>query len=172
MKRPMIAARMTKLKSGYYKVQCGHACSAPLGEARPPQTGTGVRVMDLDVSGPPPGTDLRQNWILAAPRNRRVSVADGFSRHVDDDGQLIHTIIAPKPKRDAFGRPVVDARGRPVVDVRARKPAPPEWANLAAIAAGTARYRDYGTSAVLPAVVECWRCQRLSRVVVPGADLK
>jgi hypothetical protein len=164
MQRPTIAARMTKLKNGFYKVQCGHDCSAPLGEAWPPQA-RGVRIMDLY---PRDGGDPRQDWVLHAPRNRNVSAArNGFSRRHESDGTVVYTIIRPKPKRDALGRTVLDERGRPVPRAGGTRPEPAGWASAADHAAGIGDHIIVGHAAPLPAVVECWRCKRLSRVSPP-----
>jgi hypothetical protein len=171
MQRPSIPARMTKLKNGNYKVQCGHECHAPLGEAWPPNTGKGVRVMDIQVGGTPAGQVPGRDWALHAPRNPSVSTAFGFSRRRDPDGMMVYTIIRPKPKRDALGRTVLDARGQPVPRQGGARPTPKDWATGAAtgaqIAAGIAGHLNYGNAAPLPAVVECWRCERRTRVPIP-----
>jgi hypothetical protein len=169
--RPVIAARMTKLKNGSYLAQCGRpTCGAPLGSAQPPSPeGRGVSIQYLMSYSRDPGggPDPHRDWLMHAPRSREQSAAAGFSRRVDDDGTTYYAIIKPRPKRDRSGATVLDGRGQRVVRQSGRVAERSGTMSFAEHAAGLRGHVLRGEKPKLPAIIECGDCGRRNHVSIP-----
>jgi hypothetical protein len=181
-----IKARLKKAKHGYV-AQCawpmasGQPCGAPLGYLQAPSE-KGISLSYLtSYSRDPRGAPIpHEDWILLPPRSRGQTVARGFSRRSDGDGEVYYTIIKPRPERRDDGSVELDDRGQfvPWRGGRRANPHPEkprnEGAVLAAILRGEAghvkpqpTHELLGEKPKLPVEIECGDCDRRSRIDIP-----
>jgi len=156
-----IDARLKKSKDGTYRVLCGQ-CGAELGLVLPPDRG-GVR---------------HDAWVMVmlTPGTSDLSVAPGYSRRYDDDGQPVYSLIRQRFMKNALGETRLDEHGRPIRRIKGRR----DMGKMKN-GRGAPGPRMQGHGAPLPARVECPKCRpcrdpdcppRLNRVAVPPVPNK